>query len=163
MSLQDLCPSHTHQYFAELGGMAALLETKSWIISYWDMACRARWDGTPLSRGSMEADLARVADRAWAAEQCLNRTAPDAGTQAALLQAGLVDADAFGRAPDQAGADTEAAGTSGLLEEGSPGWWRCRRLQLLSHVERLQTLLDLHNGVRHCAKRCAHCFHSSKM
>jgi hypothetical protein len=96
----------------------------------------------------MEANLAQAADRAWAAEQCLSRTAADADMHAALLECGLADSARFGALAEEADASSSSSpeAQSDVEQEGTPAWWRCRRLQLLSHQDRLRTFLDMHSG-----------------
>ena len=95
----------------------------------------------------MQADLAQVSDSAWAVEQCLTRLAPDSDTQAALLEHGLALTARFGGldGSPQTG-DAAEGGTDAAVVEDSAVWWRCRRLELLSQLGRLRTLLILHDG-----------------
>ena len=115
---------------------------------------RARFVSEDVTDISVERDLEQISDRAWAVEQCSTSSAADSDTQAGLLKYGLAETEKWGRMPhhvssggEASTSGNEASGTGEATPFGHEGsWWRCQRLLLLQHMDRLQSFLDLHEG-----------------
>ncbi len=114
------------------------------------MPCgRARFLSREVSEVSVEVDIDKMKDRAWAVEQCSTRTAGDSSTQGALLEYGLSETEKWARMPHQASIQGEpsTSGGGGREQIGrAQSWWQCQRLLLLHYLDRLRTFQALHDG-----------------
>ena len=118
---------------------------------------RARWAHQPMSPASISANLGGVTDRRWVIEQYLDRAADTEAFQRVVLQSALEET---GTQYALHSVESPTDGTEGVAgEEGRGGvagtevelrddalWWLCKRLCVLQHIERLNTLCAMYDG-----------------
>ncbi|GLI69541.1 hypothetical protein VaNZ11_014186 [Volvox africanus] len=122
-----------------------------------DRVYAARWASRPVDAANITDNLAKIADRRWVVEECCSRVAADYEGQRKLINYGLRetarqakpaaaadstdDASSTASAAATPGGSTAAAG--GGRESSDPWdavWWRCTRLRLWRHSDRLEVL-----------------------
>ena len=98
-----------------------------------------------VTQANVEHSLGPIHNRAWVVDQCLTALAADAHVQSCLLDYGLVETAAQLQNPQE---NTVGQGPKSGQGDGGAGQleWRCKRLHLLQHRERLATLQQLSSG-----------------
>ena len=106
-----------------------------------DSPVRARWVAEGVTEHNIERSLAPVKDRSWVVDQCLSSLAADAHVQSLLLQYGLAETAGQLRHSRQSPEGDDASEERHAALE-----WVGKRLHLLQHRERLETLQRLSPG-----------------